>query len=173
MASKGAIVSAIDASKEAIEIARLQQMASDSKVEYFESTAECFAENHAGQFDVITCMEMLEHVPSPASVIAACAQLVKPGGMLFFSTLNRTAKSYLHAVLGAEYVLNLLPKGTHDYAKFIKPSEMAADLRANDLELLDLSGMSYNPLNSQASLTAKPDVNYLICAQRPHASSGS
>lgn len=173
MAEIGAQVSAIDASKEAIEIARLHQIETNSKVEYIQSTAEEFAEQKAHQFDIITCMEMLEHVPSPESVISACVSLVKPGGYVFLSTLNRNPKAYLQAVFGAEYVLNLLPKGTHDYQKFIKPSELAAWLRANDLDLCNLSGMSYNPLTSNASITQKPDVNYLLCAQLSNTNSNT
>jgi 2-polyprenyl-6-hydroxyphenyl methylase / 3-demethylubiquinone-9 3-methyltransferase len=125
---------------------------------------EALAEEKPQSFDVVTCMEMLEHVPDPASVVRACAALVKPGGQLFFSTLNRNAKAYLMAVVGAEYVLNLLPKGTHDYAKFIKPSELAAWLRQSGLELQHQSGITYNPLNKQYSLTQDTSVNYMLHA---------
>ncbi len=166
MAAKGAIVTAIDASKEALQIARLHQTETESSVEYVHSTAEDLARDHSGQFDIVTCMELLEHVPSPESVIAACASLVKPGGTVFFSTLNRTAKAYAFAVVGAEYIMGLLPKGTHDYAKFIQPAEMANWMRKHDLDLKDLSGMSYNPLNNEAALSPDLKVNYLICAKR-------
>lgn len=166
MAEKGAIVTAIDASEEALQIARLHQTETESSVEYVHSTAESLAQSHSGQFDVVTCMELLEHVPSPESVIAACASLVKPGGTVFFSTLNRTAKAYAFAVVGAEYIMGLLPKGTHDYAKFIQPSEMANWMRKHDLNLKDLSGMSYNPLSNEAALSSDLKVNYLICAQK-------
>ncbi len=166
MDSKGAIVTAIDASEEALQVARLQQMESGSKVHYLHSTAEALAADNYEQFDVVTCMELLEHVPSPESIIVACKKLVKTDGYIFLSTLNRTLKAYVFAVLGAEYVLSLLPKGTHDYAKFIQPAEIANWLRKHDLNLEDLSGMSYNPINSEAALTEDLKVNYLICAQK-------
>jgi len=167
MANIVAIVTAIDASEEAIQIAQLHQSETHSTVVYRQSTAESLAATHSRQYDVVTCMELLEHVPSPESVIGACARLVKPGGYVFFSTLNRTAKAYTFAVVGAEYILNLLPKGTHDYTKFIKPAEMAHWIRQNDLVLKDLSGMSYNPINHEASLSSDLKVNYLISSQRP------
>ncbi len=169
MASKGAIVTAVDASEEALQIARLHQVETNSTVKYIHATAEVLADQHkdeADKFDIVTCMELLEHVPSPESVIAACANLVKPGGFVFFSTLNRTLKAYTFAVLGAEYILNLLPKGTHHYDKFIQPAEMANSIRSHNLELNDLSGMSYNPLTNKAELTSDIKVNYLMCAQR-------
>ena len=173
MANLGAKVTAIDASEEALEIARLHQTETASSVNYLHSTAEALAQSignsKSEQFDVVTCMELLEHVPSPESVIAACAGLVKPGGTVFFSTLNRTAKAYAFAVVGAEYIMGLLPKGTHDYAKFIQPAEMANWIRKHDLDLKDLSGMSYNPLNNEAALTADLKVNYLLCAERSRA----
>lgn len=165
MASKGANVTAIDASQESLEVARLHQIQTRSTVNYLQATAEVFAEDHAGQFDIVTCMELLEHVPDPESVIAASARLLKPGGMVYFSTLNRTLKAYTFAVLGAEYVMSLLPKGTHNYARFIKPSELAYWIRQHKLMLLDLSGMHYNPISQHASLSDNIDVNYLICAQ--------
>lgn len=166
MDHKGAIVTAVDASEEALQVARLHQTESGSKVDYLHSTAEALAETNSDQFDIVTCMELLEHVPSPESVITSCKKLVKPGGYIFFSTLNRTLKAYAFAVLGAEYILSLLPKGTHDYAKFIQPAEMANWLRKHDLDLKDLSGMSYNPINNEAALTEDLKVNYLICAQK-------
>lgn len=166
MASKGAKVTAIDVSQASLEVARLHQTQTGSTVNYLQATAEVFSEDQAGQFDIVTCMELLEHVPDPESVIRACATLLKPGGMVFFSTLNRTLKAYIFAVLGAEYVLSLLPKGTHNYARFIKPSELAYWIRQHNLMILDLSGMAYKPISQQACLTDNPDVNYLICAQR-------
>ncbi|MFK8067069.1 MAG: bifunctional 2-polyprenyl-6-hydroxyphenol methylase/3-demethylubiquinol 3-O-methyltransferase UbiG [Gammaproteobacteria bacterium] len=166
MDSKGALITAIDASEEALQVARLHQLESGSKVHYLHSTAEALAENYSEQFDIVTCMELLEHVPSPESIIIACKKLVKPNGYIFLSTLNRTLKAYAFAVLGAEYILNLLPKGTHDYAKFIQPAEIASWLREHNLDLKDLSGMSYNPINNEAALTEDLKVNYLVCAQK-------
>lgn len=170
MAEKGGLVTGVDASEEALQVARLHQLESNSSVKYVHATAEVLAEQYQGdadKFDIVTCMEMLEHVPSPESVIAACASLVKPGGIVFFSTLNRTLKAYAFAVVGAEYILNLLPKGTHHYEKFIQPAEMANWIRKHDLDLTDLSGMSYNPLINDAELVSDLKVNYLLCAQRP------
>jgi len=129
-------------------------------------SAEDYAAQHAGEFDIVTCMEMLEHVPDPASVVAACSRLVKPGGWVFFSTLNRNAKSYLFAVIGAEYVLKLLPRGTHDYAKFIRPAELARMAREAGLDSQELIGMTYNPLTKVYKLEADTDVNYLLATRR-------
>ena len=129
---------------------------------YEEASAEQFAERHAGEFDVVTCMEMLEHVPDPASAVAACARLVRPGGQVFFSTINRNPKSYLFAVIGAEYVLRLLPRGTHDYMRFIKPSELSRWSRAAGLCAAELVGMTYNPFTQRYRLEADCDVNYLL-----------
>ena len=165
MDKKGAIVTAIDASEEALQVARLHQVETGSSVQYSHSTAETLADDQNGQFDVVTCLELLEHVPSPESLVAACANLLKPDGMVFFSTINRTPKAYAFAVLGAEYLLNLLPKGTHNYARFIQPAEIAAWMRQSHLSVKDVSGMSYNPLNHEAGLTTDLNVNYLICAQ--------
>jgi 2-polyprenyl-6-hydroxyphenyl methylase/3-demethylubiquinone-9 3-methyltransferase len=136
-------------------------------VDYKEISAETLAAEQAGQFDVVTCMEMLEHVPDPASVVQACAQLVKPGGWVFFSTLNRNPKSFLFAVVGAEYVLNLLPKGTHEYARMITPSELADWARAEGLDVLQMKGMSYNPFTKVYALGKDTDVNYLMATQKP------
>ncbi len=162
MAAAGARVTAIDASQGAITTARLHQLQTGSTVTYEHSTPESFAASHAQNFDVVTCMEMLEHVPDPAATIAACAQMARPGGQIFFSTLNRTARAYFLAIVGAEYVLQLLPKGTHEYARFIRPSELAGWLRASALELRDLRGMSYDPLSSRCRLTPSLAVNYLV-----------
>ncbi len=161
MALKGAEVTGIDMGEAALSVAKLHQLESGAELEYRLTTAEELAAARPGEYDVVTCMEMLEHVPEPASVVAACARLVKPGGHLFFSTINRNPKSYLFAVIGAEYLLGLLPKGTHQYAKFIRPSELESWLRAADLYLQELTGMSYNPLTRGYSLGRDLDVNYL------------
>lgn len=166
MAALGADVSGIDLSEKALGVARLHLFESGHKVDYQLASAEQFAAQRAGAFDVVTCMEMLEHVPDPASTVAACACLVKPGGDVFFSTLNRNLKSYLLAVIGAEYVLEMLPKGTHDYAKFIKPSELARYCRQAGLDTTELIGMSYNPISRTYSLGRDTDVNYLVHARR-------
>lgn len=162
MARRGAIVTGIDAGKAPLTVAKLHALESGVKLDYEQITAEEMAEQHPGEYDVVTCMEMLEHVPDPASVIAACAQLVKPDGHVFFSTINRTPKGYLFAIVGAEYVLNMLPKGTHDYNKFIRPSEMDSWIRHAELETQDISGMSYNPISRHYSLGKDIDVNYLM-----------
>ena len=167
LAHRGAEVTAIDMAEASLNVARLHLLESGLDIDYQESTAEQFAEQHPQSFDVVSCLEMLEHVPDPASVIQACAQLVKPGGHLFFSTINRNPKSYLFAVLGAEYILQLLPKGTHEYAKFIKPSELASWLRSANLDLQDVTGMLYNPLTKRYSLGRDVDVNYLAYAVAP------
>ena len=138
-------------------------------ISYLDSTAEEFAEAQPAQFDVVTCLEMLEHVPDPSSVVAACQRLVKPGGLVFFSTINRNPKSYLFAIIGAEYLLNLLPRGTHDYAKLIKPSELATWSRQAHLTLRDQIGMGYNPLTKKYFLQNSLDVNYLACYEKPAA----
>lgn len=162
MARRGAIVTGIDAGKAPLTVAKLHALESGVKLDYEQITAEEMAEQHPGEYDVVTCMEMLEHVPDPASVIAACAQLVNPDGHVFFSTINRTPKGYLFAIVGAEYVLNMLPKGTHDYNKFIRPSEMDSWIRHAELETQDISGMSYNPISRHYSLGKDIDVNYLM-----------
>ena len=166
MAGTGATVSGIDLSEKALKVAKLHLFESGRSVDYQHASAEDYAAQHAGEFDIVTCMEMLEHVPDPASVVAACSRLVKPGGWVFFSTLNRNAKSYLFAVIGAEYVLKLLPRGTHDYAKFIRPAELARMAREAGLETQELLGMTYNPLTKVYKLGADTDVNYLLATRR-------
>jgi len=162
MAQRGALVTGIDLSDKALGVARLHLLESGNTVDYRKISAEELADQAAGNYDMVTCMEMLEHVPNPASTIAACAALVKPGGHVFFSTINRNAKAYLLAVIGAEYVLKMLPKGTHDYAKFIKPSELSRWAKSVRLEPDELIGMSYNPINQRYSLGRDTDVNYLM-----------
>ena len=162
MAARGANVTGIDLSDKALGVARLHLLESGRVVDYQKQSAEEHATEAPGKYDIVTCMEMLEHVPDPSSIVAACSRLVKPGGHVFFSTLNRNPKSYLLAVIGAEYVLNLLPKGTHEYAKFIKPSELARWAKSVGLEPDELIGMSYNPLTGIYRLTKNTDVNYLL-----------
>lgn len=166
MAHHGASVTAIDKAEASLSVAKLHLLESKLDISYLDSTAEEFAAEKPEQFDVVTCLEMLEHVPDPASVVAACQRLVKPGGLVFFSTINRNPKSYLFAIVGAEYILNLLPRGTHDYAKLIKPSELAAWARESDLELQDQIGMGYNPFTKRYFLQQNLDVNYLACYQK-------
>lgn len=168
MARKGADVTGIDLSVKALRVAQLHALeAGTANVRYQEISAEAMAQERPGAFDVVTCMEMLEHVPDPASVVRACSNLVKPGGWVFFSTLNRSAKAFLFAVLGAEYLLQLLPKGTHEYAKFIRPSELASHCRAAGLELDQTRGMEYNPLTQRYWLSADTSVNYLFATRKP------
>ena len=162
MAEKGAKVTGVDLGEKALKVAQLHSLESGVAVDYQLVAVEKLAEENLEKFDVVTCLEMLEHVPDPASVVAACAQLVKPGGHVFFSTINRNPKSYLFAVIGAEYVLNMLPRGTHDYAKFIKPSELAGWARIADLTLQNQTGMSYNPITQVYSLGGDVSVNYLM-----------
>jgi 2-polyprenyl-6-hydroxyphenyl methylase/3-demethylubiquinone-9 3-methyltransferase len=169
MAAAGATVTGIDLGDKALQVARLHLLESGRKVEYRKIAVEALAAERPGSFDVVTCMEMLEHVPDPASTVRACSQLAKPGGHVFFSTLNRNPKSYLFAVIGAEYVLKLLPRGTHDYAKFIKPSELAQFCRNAGLQVADITGMSYNPLSREYSLGRDTDVNYIIACRRDMA----
>lgn len=166
MALRGAQVTGIDLGEAPLAVARLHLLESGAQVDYRYISAEQLAAEQPAGFDVVTCMEMLEHVPDPAASVAACAQLVKPGGAVFFSTINRNPKAYLFAILGAEYLLRLLPRGTHDYRKFIRPSELEAWARAAGLSLRDLSGMDYNPLSRQYSLGSNLDVNYLAYAAR-------
>ena len=162
MAVRGAEVTGIDLSEKPLAVAKLHLLDSGQKVDYRKIAVEQLAEEMPGAFDAVTCMEMLEHVPNPSSIVSACARLVKPGGQVFFSTLNRNPKSYLFAVIGAEYVLKMLPKGTHDYAKFIKPSELARWAKLAGLEPEELIGMSYNLLNQQYTLGQDSSVNYLL-----------
>ncbi|AWI77377.1 bifunctional 3-demethylubiquinol 3-O-methyltransferase/2-polyprenyl-6-hydroxyphenol methylase [Parazoarcus communis] len=166
MASLGATVTGIDLSEKALGVARLHLFESGQKVDYRLVSAEAFAEESPARFDVVTCMEMLEHVPDPASTIAACAKLVKPGGHVFFSTLNRNLKAYALAIIGAEYLLKLLPRGTHEYAKFIKPSELSRYSRNAGLTPQTLTGMNYNPLTKVYALGRNTDVNYLLHTRR-------
>ncbi|MFG0806866.1 bifunctional 2-polyprenyl-6-hydroxyphenol methylase/3-demethylubiquinol 3-O-methyltransferase UbiG [Pseudomonas fluvialis] len=162
MAQRGATVTGIDMGEAPLAVARLHQLESGVNVDYRQITAEALAEEMPEQFDVVTCLEMLEHVPDPASVIRACQRLVKPGGQVFFSTINRNPKAYLFAIIGAEYVLRLLPRGTHEFKKFIRPSELGAWCRAADLEVRDIIGLTYNPLTRRYKLEADVEVNYMI-----------
>jgi 2-polyprenyl-6-hydroxyphenyl methylase/3-demethylubiquinone-9 3-methyltransferase len=162
MARRGARVTGIDLSEKALKVAQLHLLESGLHVHYELESPESFAAAHAARFDVVTCMELLEHVPDPASTVAACAELAKPGGAIFFSTINRNPKAYLFAVIGAEYLLKLLPRGTHDYARFIKPSELARWCRAAGLREVELIGMSYNPITRSYRLGTDCDVNYLL-----------
>jgi len=166
MAKLGAHVTGVDMSEPALTVAKLHQHESGVKVEYLHTMAEKMATERPAQYDVVTCLEMLEHVPDPISVIQACATLVKPGGQLFFSTLNRNLKSYLQAIIGAEYILKLLPRSTHDYAKFIRPSELATWARKSGLSVRDITGIHYNPFSKEFSLTADVSVNYLMWLQK-------
>ena len=168
LAHRGALVTGIDMGEAPLSVARLHQLESGVTVDYQQSTAESLAERRAGEFEIVTCLEMLEHVPDPSTVIQACADLCKSGGDLFFSTINRNPKSFLFAIVAAEYILNLLPRGTHEYDKFIKPSELARWIREAGLDMQEMMGMTYNPLTKRYRLT--PDdvsVNYLIRAKKP------
>jgi 2-polyprenyl-6-hydroxyphenyl methylase/3-demethylubiquinone-9 3-methyltransferase len=162
MAQRGALVTGIDLSDKALKVAQLHLLESGAKVDYRHVSAEDHAQEQAQQYDVVTCMELLEHVPDPASTVRACANLVKPGGHVFFSTINRNLKSYVLAVIGAEYVLRLLPRGTHRYDKFIKPSELGAFCRQDGLDVSQVIGMTYNPLTGIYALGADTDVNYIM-----------
>jgi 2-polyprenyl-6-hydroxyphenyl methylase/3-demethylubiquinone-9 3-methyltransferase len=164
----GAVAKGIDLSKKALQVAKLHSLETGIQVEYELISAEDLAEKESGKYDVITCMEMLEHVPNPRSIVQACAKLAKPGATLFFSTLNRNAKSYVMAILGAEYILKMLPKGTHDYSKFIKPSELAEYVRENGLELIDMMGLHYTPIVDHYYLGPNVDVNYMIAVKKPY-----
>lgn len=165
MAELGAKVTGIDMGIAPLSVAKLHLLESGHQVDYQQSTAEAFADNNAHVFDIVTCLEMLEHVPDPSSVIAACAKMVKPGGHVYFSTINRNPKAWLFAVVGAEYVLNLLPKGTHDYKKFIKPSELVAWGRNSGLQFKESIGLHYNPLTKAYALAPGLDVNYMLQTQ--------
>jgi 2-polyprenyl-6-hydroxyphenyl methylase/3-demethylubiquinone-9 3-methyltransferase len=166
MAHAGARVTGIDLAGKPLQVARLHALETGAQVEYREIVAEAMAEEQPGAFDVVTCMEMLEHVPDPASTIAACARLVRPGGMVFFSTINRNARAFLMAIVGAEYVLRLLPRGTHEYAKFIRPSELARGARQAGLEVRELRGVQYNPLTRRFRLGHETAVNYFMACHR-------
>lgn len=167
LSKAGAAVTGIDLSTKALKVAELHQLESGTTVRYRSISAEDLAKEEPQSFDVVTCMEMLEHVPDPASVVQACSNLCKPGGHLFFSTLNRNPKSYLFAIIGAEYILQLLPKGTHQYEKFIKPSELAQYTRAAGLEVAQLKGMTYNPITQVYRLGSDTDVNYMMATRKP------
>lgn len=167
MARKGADVTGIDLSEKALKVADLHSLESGVRVRYELVAAEDLAAHEAGRYDVVTCMEMLEHVPDPEAIVRACAALAKPGGKVFFSTINRNLKAYLFAVVGAEYVLRMLPKGTHDYAKFITPAELAQYCRNAGLDVEVLKGMTYNPLTKVYSLNQDTDVNYLVACDKP------
>lgn len=166
MAAKGAQVTGIDLSDKALSVAKLHLLESGQTVDYRHIAAETMAAEHPAGFDTVTCLEMLEHVPDPAQTVQACATLAKPGGDVFLSTINRNPKAYLLAVIGAEYILNMLPKGTHDYAKFIKPAELVRMARDAGLDLVSMIGMSYNPLTKVYSLGNDTSVNYLIHLRR-------
>ncbi|MCW8857414.1 MAG: bifunctional 2-polyprenyl-6-hydroxyphenol methylase/3-demethylubiquinol 3-O-methyltransferase UbiG [Kangiella sp.] len=165
MAKEGAQATGIDMGEMPLEVAKLHMLESGLKIDYQKITAEEFAEQHAGQFDVVTCLEMLEHVPDPSSIIKACRKLVKPDGHVFFSTINRNPKSFLFAIVGAEYLLQMLPKGTHDFKKFIRPSELEAWSRPAGLPFQSIIGMHYNPLTKKYWLSDNVDVNYLVHTQ--------
>ena len=168
LAQRGAFVTGIDMGEAPLAVGKLHQLESGVEVDYQKSTAEAFAQDHAESFDIVTCLEMLEHVPDPGSVVAACAAMTKPGGTLFFSTINRNPKSYLLAIIGVEYVLGMLPKGTHEYGKFIRPAELGQWIREAGLELDQMTGLTYNPLTKTYRLTESDvDVNYMICARKP------
>jgi 2-polyprenyl-6-hydroxyphenyl methylase / 3-demethylubiquinone-9 3-methyltransferase len=166
MAAKGAQVTGIDLAERALKVAQLHGIEVGSEVDYRLVSAEDLAAEAPESFDVVTCMEMLEHVPQPPSVVAACARLAMPGAHVFFSTINRNPKSFLFAIVGAEYVLRLLPKGTHEYARFIRPSELARDCRAAGLAVEDLTGMTYNPVSRRYALGRDVDVNYLLACRK-------
>ncbi len=167
LAHAGARVTGLDLAPNLLKVARLHGLESGIKVDYREMAVERLAEEAPGSFDAITCMEMLEHVPQPASIIDACARLLKPGGRLFLSTLNRTPAAFALAIVGAEYIARVLPKGTHQYRDFIKPSELATWLRTAGLELKDVSGLMYEPWRNAARIVSRTDINYLACARKP------
>jgi 2-polyprenyl-6-hydroxyphenyl methylase/3-demethylubiquinone-9 3-methyltransferase len=169
MAERGARVSGIDLSERALKVAQLHLYESGRSVDYRLLSAEACAQAEPARFDVVTCMELLEHVPDPQSTVSACAALLRPGGSAFFSTIARNPKAYLYAILGAEYLLKLLPRGTHDYAKFIRPSELAAMCRRAGLEVVDMIGMTYNPLTRRYALEADTSVNYIVHCSRERA----
>lgn len=167
LAQRGAYVTGIDMGEAPLSVARLHGLESGVEVDYRQMTVESLAEEEAGSYDVVTCLEMLEHVPDPASVIASCARLLKPGGDLFLSTINRNPKAFLFAIVGAEHILKMLPKGTHEYKKFIKPSELTKYVRLAGLDFKDITGMVYNPIIKEYKLARDVDVNYLVHAKKP------
>ena len=167
MARKGAVVLGIDLADKPLNVARLHALDSNAHVEYRECAAESLAAERPCGFDVVTCMEMLEHVPDPAQTVQACARLARPGGWVFFSTINRNLKAFALAIVGAEYVLNLLPRGTHEYEKFLKPSELSKFARAAGLDVCEVIGMQYNPFTKNATLGRDTDVNYLMACRKP------
>ncbi len=167
LATSGAKAKGIDLSKKALQVAKLHALETSLSVEYELISAEDLALKEPAKYDVITCMEMLEHVPDPKSIVQSCAKLAKPGATLFFSTLNRNPKSYLMAILGAEYILKMLPKGTHEYAKFIKPSELSTYIRESGLEVVDMIGLHFNPLFDHYYLGPNVDVNYMFAVKKP------
>jgi 2-polyprenyl-6-hydroxyphenyl methylase/3-demethylubiquinone-9 3-methyltransferase len=169
MAALGARVTGIDMGTAPLAVAKLHLKESGHQIEYLQTTAEALVQERRGAFDVVTCLEMLEHVPDPAAVVRACAELVRPGGTVFFSTINRNPKSFLFAIVGAEYVLNLLPRGTHEYRKFIKPSELDDWAREAGLMMREFTGMHYNPIARRYWLAPGVDVNYLAYTERPNA----
>lgn len=169
MATSKAVVTAIDLAEGPLAVARLHQLESGAKVDYRKISAEALAAEAPGRFDLVTCLEMLEHVPDPAAVVQSCAELVRPGGHVVFSTINRNPKSFLFAIVGAEYILRLLPRGTHEYQKFIRPSELEAWARAAGLRLKEAIGLHYNPLSREYSLGPGLDVNYMLYCQRPES----
>ncbi len=168
LAQRGAHMTGIDMGTAPLEVAQLHALESKLEIHYVQNTAEAFADTHKGEFDHVTCLEMLEHVPDPASTVKACAELVRPGGSVFFSTINRNPKAYAMAILGAEYLLQWLPKGTHEYKKFIRPSELSAWIRAAGLQVEDIRGVVFNPLTKRYRLSERDvDVNYMIAAKKP------
>ena len=165
MTSKGALVTGIDISEQPLAIAETHARQAELEITYISTTVEEFSSDHKHEFDIITCMELLEHVPDPGSVIHTCMHLIKPGGLLFLSTINRNLKAYVQTKIAAEYMLKLLPVGTHEYSKYIRPSELASWCRESDFTVIDISGISYLPFIRHCQLKDKPDVNYLLCAQ--------
>ncbi|RKP59239.1 bifunctional 2-polyprenyl-6-hydroxyphenol methylase/3-demethylubiquinol 3-O-methyltransferase UbiG [Pararobbsia silviterrae] len=166
MAARGAHVKGIDLSTEALGVADLHSLESGVTVDYEAIAAEALAAREPGSYDVVTCMEMLEHVPDPAAIVAACATLVKPGGWVFFSTLNRNAKAYLLAVVGAEYIARMLPRGTHDYARFIRPAELARFVRLAGLQAVEFKGITYHPIGKYFALSDDTSINYMLACRR-------
>jgi len=167
IANEGADVTGIDMGEAPLAVARIHQAAGNLDIDYQRTTAEAHAQSHAGYYDVVTCLEMLEHVPDPGSVVSACAAMVKPGGSVFFSTINRNPKSYLFAIVGAEYILRMLPRGTHEYQKLIKPSELDSWIRRSKLNSREITGMHYNPITRQYHLGPGVSVNYLLWTTKP------